>query len=48
VISRADLDLFVWVDEPAEALRVLQERLPVGVDAESPAFAKSKTTRRSP
>lgn len=37
-----------WVDDPAEALRVLQERLAFEIDAESPAFAKSRTTRRSP
>jgi len=48
MIAQADLDLFVWVDDPAEALRVLQRSLPVAVDAESPAFAKSRTTRRSP
>jgi uncharacterized protein (TIGR00730 family) len=48
MIAREDLDLFVWVDEPGAALRALQERLSVGVDPESPAFAKSRTTSPSP
>jgi uncharacterized protein (TIGR00730 family) len=48
MIAQADLDLLTWVDDPAVALRVLQERLTLDVGGESPAFAKSKTTRRSP
>jgi uncharacterized protein (TIGR00730 family) len=46
MIAQADLELFVWVDDPGEALRVLQERLAFDVDAESPAFAKSRTAKR--
>ncbi len=48
MIAREDLYLFVWVDEPAEALRVLQERIGLVTDVESPAFAKSRTSEAKP
>jgi len=48
MIAAADLELFVWVDDPADALRVLQERLALEGDGETPAFAKSRTTKGSP
>ena len=42
LIDRADLGLFQFVDDPATALRLLQERLPVGTEKEVPALAHSR------
>jgi len=42
MIAQQDLDLFQFVDDPATALRALQERLSLDTGAESPAFARSK------
>jgi uncharacterized protein (TIGR00730 family) len=42
MISRADLELFEFVDEPTAALARLQALLAPAVGAESPAFAHSR------
>ena len=42
-IDRADLDLFSFADSPEAAFALLKGKLPVHVDATTPAFAKSKT-----
>ena len=42
-ISREDLALFRFVDNPAAALRVLQAELAEEAEARTPAFAKSVT-----
>jgi uncharacterized protein (TIGR00730 family) len=44
-ISREDLSLFRFADEPEAALRILQSELAVEPDVKSPAFAKSATPR---
>ena len=41
MIDRADLDLISFVDSPEPALRLLQEKLPLGHEPATPAFAKS-------
>ncbi len=45
MIDASDLGLMKWADDPAEALRMLQESLPIE-PGDAPAFARSKTTRR--
>jgi uncharacterized protein (TIGR00730 family) len=46
VIAREDLALFHFVDDPASALRYLQERLDAGAEAPpAPDFAKSVTCK---
>ena len=47
MIDRADLDLFGFVDDPREALRILQERLGSQKKPPAPEFASS-TTPQSP
>jgi len=47
MIDRSDLDLFVFVDEPREALDVLRQRLGEEKKPPAPAFADS-TTPESP
>lgn len=42
MISREDLQLFAFADEPAFALRLLQAALEVKADEKSPAFARSR------
>jgi len=44
MISQEDLELFRFVDQPTEALGVLQAGLEVEMEAVTPAFAKSTTT----
>jgi uncharacterized protein (TIGR00730 family) len=41
-ISRADLDLFRYADDPATALRLLQERLDGAPGEEAPALARTR------
>ncbi|HXK25229.1 MAG TPA: TIGR00730 family Rossman fold protein [Myxococcota bacterium] len=41
MIDREDLALFRFVDEPAAALRILQQELVVEPEAKTPSFAKS-------
>ena len=43
MIDAADLELFHFADGPAEALALLQARLPVGMPEGSPGFAHSRT-----
>jgi uncharacterized protein (TIGR00730 family) len=45
MISREDLDLFQFVDEPAAALRLLQAGLEADGELATPAFARSRTPR---
>ena len=45
MIGQKDLDLFIRVDDPAAAFQVLKERLLLESEAESPAFAKSATSK---
>ncbi|MEA5114466.1 MAG: TIGR00730 family Rossman fold protein [Geobacteraceae bacterium] len=45
MISREDLDLFHFVDDPTEALKVLQSGLGAEMEAVTPAFAKSTITK---
>jgi uncharacterized protein (TIGR00730 family) len=42
MIDRADLDLISFVDAPEPALRLLQQKLPLGHGPATPAFAKSR------
>ena len=42
-ISPEDLGLFHFVDTPAEAMALLQARLPFDSDQTTPAFARSRT-----
>jgi uncharacterized protein (TIGR00730 family) len=41
VINRKDLDLFVFADDPATALKLLQAQIEVGAVEKTPAFAPS-------
>jgi uncharacterized protein (TIGR00730 family) len=45
MIDREDLDLFEYVDDPGEALRLLQARLDVGPEVPVPAFAHCLPSR---
>jgi hypothetical protein len=45
-ISREDLELFTFVDDPAAALRLLQKGLRAQPEEEPPAFAHSRAPRR--
>jgi uncharacterized protein (TIGR00730 family) len=45
MIDREDLDLFQYVDDPDEALRLLQARLDVGPEVPVPAFARCRPDR---
>jgi uncharacterized protein (TIGR00730 family) len=45
MIDREDLALFRFVDDPASALRLLQQELTAEPEATTPAFAKSVTAR---
>jgi len=45
-ISREDLDLFQFADDPATALRMLQQRLTAAPEEGTPAFAHSRTCRQ--
>jgi predicted Rossmann-fold nucleotide-binding protein len=42
VISRADLRLFAFADDPGSALKLLQEAIEVGHEEKTPAFAASR------
>jgi uncharacterized protein (TIGR00730 family) len=44
MIDRAELELVQWADDPAAAMRILQEALPIEA-GEAPAFAKSRTCK---
>lgn len=44
MISSADLNLFRFVESPAEALAVLQESLSAALEPVTPAFAKTRTS----
>ncbi len=44
-ISREDLGLFQFADDPATALRMLQQRLSTAPEEDTPAFAHSRTCR---
>jgi uncharacterized protein (TIGR00730 family) len=48
MISPEDLSLFRYVDDPAGALRTLQEGLAVEVEVKTPAFARSATPQGRP
>ena len=41
-ISRADLNLFAFADDPAGALKLLQDAIEVGTEEKTPAFAVSR------
>src|SRR5271169_6105186 len=47
-ISREDLDLFQFADDPATALRMLQQRLTGAPEEATPAFAHSQCCRLQP
>jgi uncharacterized protein (TIGR00730 family) len=47
MISRADLDLFAFADDPVSALALLQKAVEVGSTEKTPAFAPSRC-RESP
>jgi uncharacterized protein (TIGR00730 family) len=42
MISRADLKLFAFADDPASALKLLQDAIEVGAEEKTPAFAPSR------
>ena len=42
MISRADLELFAFADDPASALALLQNAIEVRAEAKTPAFAQSR------
>ena len=42
MISRADLNLFAFADDPAGALKLLQDAVEVGTEEKTPAFAASR------
>jgi uncharacterized protein (TIGR00730 family) len=42
MIDREDLELFQYADDPATALRLLQDRLELGPEVAAPAFARSR------
>ena len=42
VISRADLKLFAFADDPGSALKLLQDAIEVGTEEKTPAFAPSR------
>jgi predicted Rossmann-fold nucleotide-binding protein len=42
MISRADLELFAFADDPGSALTVLQNAIEVRAEAKTPAFAQSR------
>ncbi len=42
VISRADLQLFAFADDPSSALKLLQEAIEMGSEERTPAFALSR------
>ena len=42
MISRADLNLFAFADDPASALKLLQSAIEVGTAEKTPAFAQSR------
>ena len=42
MISRADLDLFAFADDPAAALKLLQDAIELGPVEKTPAFARSR------
>jgi hypothetical protein len=42
VISRADMKLFVFADDPTGALKLLQASIEVGAEEKTPAFAQSR------
>lgn len=42
-ISRADLKLFTFADDPLSALKLLQDAIEVGTDEKTPAFAPSRS-----
>jgi uncharacterized protein (TIGR00730 family) len=46
MISREDLDLFQYVDDPATALGLLQAGIPAEPEPGTPAIARSRTSRR--
>jgi uncharacterized protein (TIGR00730 family) len=45
-ISREDLDLFRFADDPATALGILQQRLTAAPEEGTPAFAHSRSYRQ--
>jgi len=48
MIARDDLALFQFVDEPETALRILKRDLPVGLEPQTPAFARSVRCESNP
>jgi hypothetical protein len=46
MISRDDLQLLQFADDPHEALNKLQQGITAEIAAGAPSFAKSVTTRR--
>jgi predicted Rossmann-fold nucleotide-binding protein len=42
MISRADLKLFAFADDPSSALKLLQDAIDVGTEEKTPAFAPSR------
>ena len=47
VISREDLKLFAFADDPGSALKLLQTAVDVGADEKTPAFAQSRCSETS-
>jgi uncharacterized protein (TIGR00730 family) len=42
MISREDLELFAFADDPASALKLLQREIEAGTEEKTPAFAQSR------
>ncbi len=42
MISREDMELFAFADDPASALKLLQDAIEVGAEEKTPAFAQSR------
>ncbi|MEO7208220.1 MAG: TIGR00730 family Rossman fold protein [Steroidobacteraceae bacterium] len=45
MISRADLKLFAFADDPGSALKLLQDAIEVGTEEKTPAFAASRSDK---
>jgi uncharacterized protein (TIGR00730 family) len=48
VISRADLQLFAFADDPGSALKLLQDAIDVATSEKTPAFAPSRCKESTP
>jgi hypothetical protein len=47
MISRADIELFAFADDPGSALSLLQNAIEVRPEAKTPAFAASRCDKTS-